>query len=215
VVYDAAEAPPAAKSDEQTSRRIRQMGVPDKARIIGMVARVAPIKDYETLARAAQIVVRSEPRAHFLIVGDHSGAATYRAHYAEVTRLLAQFRVEHHFTFTGFQEDVGCFMRSFEVAVLVTHSEGLPLVLLEAMSLGKPVVATAVGGIPELVRHGETGLLHAHRNSTQLADAILRLLAEPVEAARLVEGASARIGTHFSRVAFTRGILDVYGRLNR
>jgi glycosyltransferase involved in cell wall biosynthesis len=215
VVYDAAEPPPAAPHSTGWAARLREFGVPEEARIIGMVARLAPIKDYDTLARAAQIVVRQEPRAHFVIVGDYSGAATYRKHYVEVRELIARLGIERHFSFTGFQDDVRSIMQSFEVSLLATHSEGLPLVLLEAMHLGKPVVATAVGGVPELVVHGETGLLHAHRDSDQLASSILYLLADPIAAGRLSHGATARIKTHFSRTAFANGILNVYSRLGR
>jgi glycosyltransferase involved in cell wall biosynthesis len=215
VVYDAAEMPAAAGSPRAAARLLRDLGVPEDARIVGMVARVAPIKDYETLARAAWIVLEREPRAHFLIVGDHSGAAAYAEHYRHVRGLLRELDLERHFTFTGHREDVGSFIRQFEVAVLVTHSEGLPLVLLEAIRLGKPVVATAVGGIPELVRDGETGLLHGHRDWETLANAILDLLNNPARAARLAASAADAVEREFSRTAFSKGITEVYERRYR
>jgi glycosyltransferase involved in cell wall biosynthesis len=210
VLYDTAELPSGAASE---STDLSALGVPPDARIIGMVARVAPVKDYETLARAAVKVIEREPRAHFVIVGDTAGAESYRRHYAQVNAMLYDLGIRRHFTFTGFRRDVRSIMECFDVAVLATHSEGLPLVLLEAMSLGKPVVATAVGGIPEVMRHGENGLLHRPRDPNHLAAALLSILDDPLLAARLGRNGAAHVREQFGAAAFTARVNGFYSTL--
>jgi len=91
--------------------------------------------------------------------------------------------------------------------------EGLPYVLLEALALARPVVATAVGGIPEVITHGETGLLVPPRNPAALADAILKLLNHPTEAARLGQQGRERVLRDFSATEMARRTAEVYRRV--
>jgi glycosyltransferase involved in cell wall biosynthesis len=99
-----------------------------------------------------------------------------------------------------------------DIVVLSTHYEGLPLVLLEAMACGKPVVATAVDGVPEVVTHDETGLLFPHADDELLASQLLALARDPNRAARLGMRAQSFVETDFSREQFARGIVAVYHR---
>jgi glycosyltransferase involved in cell wall biosynthesis len=210
VLYDAAEPPSGAGSE---SADLVALGVPRDARIIGMVARVAPIKDFETLAKAAVKVIDREPSAHFIIVGDKDGSESYRSHYARIDALLQELNVRSHFTFTGFRKDVRSIAEQFEVAALVTHSEGLPLVLLESMRLGKPTVTTAVGGVREVVKHGENGLLHRHGDADDLASALLTMLANPDVAARLATNAAAHVAREFGVEGFAQRANAFYSDL--
>jgi glycosyltransferase involved in cell wall biosynthesis len=211
-VYDGIDV--AADGDAQNDRLDvrREFGIPADAPLVGMLARVAPQKDYPTLARAALRVLREVPGARFMVAGDYDAEAN-RQHYAVVRKALEDCGVSQSFVFTGQRHDVQRLLSAFDVFVLSTHWEGLPLVILEAMSHGKPVVATAVDGIPEVVEHERTGLLFPHEDDLQLGAHILALLRDPVMAARLGEAGRRLVQTKFTRAHFAASMSDVYARL--
>lgn len=188
----------------------REFDIPSSAKIIGMVARVAPQKDYATLAKAAARVVAVDPNVRFLIVGDHSRGEVNPAHYREVRQMLAASNLTSYFVFTDFREDVPRMIDAMDVFVLSTHHEGLPLVLLEALAQAKPVAATAVDGIPEIILDQQTGLLHAHQDDAQLAAQILSLLKDEAQAARLGQAGREFVKTNFTRERFVRNMADQY-----
>ncbi|HWQ34199.1 MAG TPA: glycosyltransferase [Blastocatellia bacterium] len=215
VLYDGIDPPPDFSEEER--RKVRaELGLSEQARVIGMVARVAPQKDYATLARAAARVITVYPDARFLIVGDHSQTAAHREHYREVQALLAASGVASQFVFTGFRADVPRLISVMDLFVLSTHCEGLPLVILEAMAQGKPVIATAVDGIPELVRHKENGLLFAHKDEAALAGHLLSLLGDSARATRLGAAGRRVVISEFSREQFAANVTKLYcGLLKR
>jgi glycosyltransferase involved in cell wall biosynthesis len=196
VVYDGIRFPEVPPDSGESARR--ELGFRSDTPVIGMVARVAPAKDYETLIRAAARLLPAYPETQFLIVGDHQSAQEYRAHFDHVQRLIAAHGLAGRFTFTGDRRDVPRLINAMDICVLTTHGEGLPLSVLEYMAQARPVLATAVGGIPEVVRHGETGLLHEHGDDAALATQLAELLTDPTRAARL--GAA---GQRFVRATFT------------
>ncbi len=210
VVYDGIEINGASKDVEARSSVRSEFGIAENEKIVGMVGRIAPAKDYATLIKAARRVVASHPDVRFLIVGDYSGAETYREHYKEVKMMLAANGVTDHFIFTDFRTDVARLLSAIDVFVLSTNTEGMPLVVLEAMSQAKPVVATAVGGIPEIISDGETGLLHRHTDDTQLAAQIISLLQDERVAAHLGERGRRHVETNFSEELFALNMRDVY-----
>ncbi len=188
----------------------REFNIPATAKIIGMVACVAPQKDYSTLARAAARIVTDDPHVKFLIVGDNSETAMNREHYEEVKRMLSINKVDSHFIFTGLRSDVSRLIRAFDIFVLSTHWEGLPLVILEAMAESVPVVATAVDGIPEIVLDKETGLLHQHQDDNHLAEQILLLLGNQEFAADLGQVGRQFVEANFSKEQFASNMIDLY-----
>ena len=153
-----------------------ELNIPQDAIIVGMVARVSPAKDYATLAKAAARIVAVHPAVRFLMVGDHSRVPLNQKHYEEVKQVLADCGVSSYFIFTNHRDDVARMIGSMDIFVLSTHTEGLPLVILEAMAQARPVVATDVGGVSEVVREGETGLLVDHENVEMLAARLLLLI---------------------------------------
>lgn len=191
----------------------QELGIPPGAPLIGMVARVNPQKDYFTLASAAAKVVAKRPDARFVVVGDNSQVELNRQHYAEVSKRIAELGISSSFVFTGFRNDIPRLVSAFDVVVLSTHREGLPLSLIEAMGLGKPVVATAVDGIPELVTDGVTGLLHQHEDSDGLADALLRCIDEPAKASAMGEAARQLIRSEYTPEAYTHHVVQIYNEL--
>jgi glycosyltransferase involved in cell wall biosynthesis len=209
VIYDAVEVPTENSSDSAAAVR-RELGVPHGCVLVGMVARVAPVKDYFTLADAAVQVLARHPDTRFLIVGDNSLEELNRNHYDEVLNKLNKLGIADSFIFTGHRDDVPRLIAAMDQFVLSTHREGFPLSILEAMAMGKPVVATAVGGIPEIVTQGVTGYLHQHGNSQELADALLRLMDNPEEARRMGASAREHVLQNYSRQKFTDEIAKTY-----
>lgn len=209
VIYDGVDISEGVGSAEAESVRT-EFDIPHDAKIIGMVARVAPAKDYPTLIRAAARIARVNPHVRFLIVGEHSGVEQYREHYEEVKGWLAEHAVASHFIFTDFRTDVTRMIAAMDIFVLSTHSEGLPLVIMEAMAQGVPVVATRIGGIPEIITDGETGLLHQHGDDAQLAAQLLSLLEDDGRRGMIGEAGRRFVKTNFSRERFSEEMTHFY-----
>lgn len=216
VVYDgidvAAEGELAAR--EATAREVRaELGLPPDTVMAAMFARLAPQKDYETLVRAAVLLRPQERHLRFVVVGDHAGNPENRRHYAHVRQLIAEAGVEDRFLFTGFRKDTRRLMLAADICLLSTHFEGLPLVVLEAMALARPCVATAVDGIPEIVDQGATGLLYDHGDAAALAACLVRLLHEPGLAGAIAARARETVRRRFGRERFAREMYQLYARL--
>lgn len=208
VIYDGIDV---KERDEQAAASVRaEFDIATDAKIVGMVARIAPAKDYPTLIRAAARISAVEPRVRFLIVGEHSGVESYREHFEEVKRLIAEHNLARHFIFTDFREDVQRLTAAMDVFVLSTHMEGLPLVILEAMAQGRAVVATDVGGIPEIIKHGETGLLSPHGDDETLAAQLISLLDDEAERERIGRDGCEFVKANFSRESFVLVMTNLY-----
>ncbi len=209
VIYDAIDIPPADTTEDNAVVR-RELGVPDGCVLVGMVARVSRQKDYFTLADAAVRVLARHPDTRFIVVGDNSLVDLNRSHYAEVAERLQELGIADRFIFTGHRNDVTRLIAAMDICVLCTHREGFPLSLLETMAMGKPVVATSVGGIPEIVKPGVTGYLHEHGNSKELADAVLALIDNPAEARRIGNVAREHVRQNCTRQKYSAEIARAY-----
>jgi len=169
----------------------RQLHLEAQTPLVGMIGRLAPQKDHATFFRAAELVRDAMPAARFLVVG--SGAL-----HDTLQRLARRKALHQCLQFLKPQSRVQDVLAALDVVVVSSRYEGCCNVILEAMAMGKPVVATTVGGNPELVMHGQTGLLVAPGNPQELAEAILTLLQQPVRAKALGAQARARIESHFT-----------------
>ncbi len=172
--------------------------------VIALVGQVTWNKGHSDLIAAMPAIVRQQPTARLLIVGDSlTGEAEYKAHLRE---LIAQHDVGAHVTFTGFRADVAAILGASDVAAAPSWQEPYPRTVMEAFAAGVPVVATRVGGIPELVRDGATGLLVAPHAPGELAAAVLRASAPEtrarlVAAARRVAAAECGVAAELGRIA--------------
>jgi len=214
VVYDGIEEDATAGGDGAGESVRREFNIPADAPLVGMLARVAPQKDFATLARAAVRVLQVEPETRFLIAGDCASVKN-SAHYEQVRADLQACGVDGAFIFTGLRSDVARLMSALDVFVLSTHCEGFPLVILEAMGCDKPVVATAVDGIPEIVQDGKTGLLFAHEDHESLAAQVLDLLRDRARAQRLGRAGRNLVRSAFNRRQFATSMNAVYDDLLR
>ena len=217
VIYDGIDIPSLDEAGSQAAavQVRRELGLPPDAIVAGMFARVAPQKDYETLIRAAAILAPEHPRLVFLIVGDYQTTPENRTHYAHLRTLLEQAGLTSRFVFAGFRKDAQRLMTACDLCLLSTNWEGLPLVLLEAMAVGRPVIATNVDGIPEIVLPGVTGQLYPHGDAAALAGHLRTLLSNPVEARRLGESSREHVRRHFSRERFGQELFALYQRFAR
>jgi glycosyltransferase involved in cell wall biosynthesis len=146
-------------------------GMEPGSQLVGVIARLEPEKGHQTLIDAWPIVLRDVPDAYLLVVGEGS-----RRDFLEAQ--AAANRVAHRVVFTGRRDDVPAVTAALDVAVLPSHREAQGLSILEAMALSRPVVASDVGGIPEMIEDGVTGLLVPHDQPDKLAAAIVRLLTD-------------------------------------
>lgn len=146
----------------------------DDERIVGMVATVRSIKDYETLIRAAKIVLVKHPETWFLCVGEQQPK-----HLAELKEIAATLNVEDRFCWYGGIDNPTKIAPLFDVAVLSTHSESFSNAVLEYAAAKRPIVVSDVGGLGEIVEDGRSGFLVPPENPEVLAEKILRFLDEP------------------------------------
>ena len=184
----------------------RRPGAATRPATLLSVGRLRAPKDFLTLVRAMTAL---EPgSARLLIAGD---GPDRDAVAAEVARLGLDGTVE----LLGTRSDVPALLAGADVFVLASDSEGLPMSVLEAMSAGLPVVASAVGGVPELVRDGETGALVPPRDSGALARALVPLVADIALRDRLGEAGRRRVEREFSLARFEREHLELYRKRAR
>lgn len=170
-------------------------------RIVGNVARLAEQKGQRDLIAAAPQVLERHPDVRFVVAGD----GELRGELEALARPLGD-----RFVFLGARDDVPDLLASFEVFAYPSRFEGLCLAVIEAQAAGVPVVATPVGGIPENVVDGETGLLVPQRDVHALAQAIVRLLDDSVLARSSAERAKQRVLERYSRERMIERTLALY-----
>ena len=157
-------------------------GIDIDSPVITYVGILRSVKGHEVTFRAVKTVVESMPDAKFLIVGDGPREAALKDYVADLN-------VSDHVIFSGFVDDIAEIYSFTDVAVLSSWSEGLPQSLLQAMASGVPVVATRVGGVPEVVIHEKTGLLVEAGDHEALAKGVIRILNDNEFASQLVDNA--------------------------
>jgi glycosyltransferase involved in cell wall biosynthesis len=166
------------------------LGIPESAPVIGTVGRLATVKCQDLLLAAFADIKKIRTDAHLIVVGDGPLKEG-------LTRLAAQLGVESSVHFTGFQNDTVSFLRAMNVFTLTSQSEGTPQAALEAAVVGLPIVATNVGGIPEVVDDGTTGILFSPGDKSALTSALLRLVDDPDAARRMGMHGTDRICSVF------------------
>lgn len=210
VIYEGIDIPALVEQAGSVSSVRSEFNIPNDVDVIGMAARVAPAKDYETLAKAAARVVAQRKNVKFLIVGNYSQVKENREHYEQVKEYLNTNGVADYFIFTDHRDDVQRLIAAMDIFLLSTRTEGLPLVILEAMAHAKPVVATNVGGVPEVVKAGITGLLHEPKDDRQQAADLLRLLDDRALRAQMGEAGRQRVTTDFTKERFAAELSELY-----
>lgn len=191
---------------KDTSVAERPPRPPDAPVLIGALGRLDAVHGFDYLVEAAALLRGRGREVHVVIGG--SGPAD-RA----LADLALRLDVRKHVTFTGAVVDPRPFLSAFDIFVLPSLREGLGQILMEAMAAGLPVVASGVGGVYQLVRDEQNGLIVPPRDAPALADAIDRLLAEPAWAAALARQGRADTLEHYDMTRTADAILDMYRRV--
>ena len=160
----------------------KEFQIEPEIKLIGTVGNINPWKGYEYFVEAANLIKSRFQNTKFLIVG--AKLDTQKDYFERLEGLIKKFNLEQDVIFTGRRLDMPDVMSDIDIFVLSSISESCPLVLLEAMASGKPTVATMVGGVPELVENGETGIIVRPKDSAAIADAVSYLLCNPQEAVK-------------------------------
>jgi glycosyltransferase involved in cell wall biosynthesis len=184
-----------------------ELGIDRDDPVIGTVCILRSEKALDVLVRAAALLVRDLPRLRVLIVGDGGERARVEA-------LTKQLGLEDHVLLTGVRTDVPDVLAALDVAVLSSDYEGIPLSLLEFMDAGKPIVATRVGGIPEVIEDGVHGVLVPPRDEAALAAAIGGLLRDPDAAREFGARARDRCRSEFSLDRIVERLQELYVALH-
>jgi glycosyltransferase involved in cell wall biosynthesis len=194
-------------SDSQRVGRAA-LGLPSDALVIGIVARMERCKGIEILMHAFSRLLPQHPALHLLIVG---GVHPLQPEYAaQVLRLPAELGIEQHVTLCGHQSDVARWMCEMDIVVSTTFGEGFGMVIVEAMALGKAVVATRSGGVPEIVNDGIDGRLVPPGDIAALVRVLSQLIDSP-QARRTLGEAAQRRANDFSVPRFVNQVRTAIG----
>jgi glycosyltransferase involved in cell wall biosynthesis len=183
---------------------LREFGLQEASPILAIVGLLKERKGHDTLFRALQHVSAEFPQVSLLVVGK----GEQRESLEELARQLG---IAQNVLFTGFRNDVSRLMSAMDILVLPSKNEGFGYVLTEAMNLGKPVVATRISSIPEVVREGETGLLVPPGDVDALAEALLELARHPARARQMGLAGRRRVRERFSMEKMLDDLEELFG----
>jgi len=180
-----------------------EYGLPEDAQIVGVVARLEPEKGHPTLLEAWPAVLARVPLARLLVVGEGSRREA-------LEEQAAALGIADTVVFTGRRDDVAAVTAALDIAVLPSYREAQGLTILEAMALSRPVVASAVGGIPEMIVDGQTGLLVPPHDAGALSAAITRLLTDHAYADMLARGGHDLVHERFCVELMVYAVEEIY-----
>jgi glycosyltransferase involved in cell wall biosynthesis len=183
-----------------------RFGFGSETLVIGAVGQLIARKGHDVLLAAMPAIVARAPRARLVIFGRGPAARRLRA-------LITRHRLGGHVVLAGYDASLERMLAGIDLLVHAARAEGLGLAVLEAGICGVPIVASRVGGLVDVIEHDVTGVLVPPGDAGALADAALRLLADPRRRHALGSSARRRVGERHTVAAMTRAYLDVYGQL--
>ncbi|MFQ5447696.1 MAG: glycosyltransferase family 4 protein, partial [Saprospiraceae bacterium] len=183
-----------------------EFGISKKEFIIANIAALAPHKDLPTFVKTAEILVNEGFPARFLLIGGEGGEEQ------NIRRLIREKGLEAHVLLTGFRNDVPKILPEIDGLLFTSKTEGLGTSLLDAFAAGVPVVATAVGGIPEIVEHGVSGMLATPGDAPALARLLKEVMTDAELRQNLVRQAKAKVRL-FSKEKMAEKMISVYSSI--
>ncbi|ALA59906.1 putative Glycosyl transferase group 1 [Nitrospira moscoviensis] len=206
-LYSGLDLPPGALACDRQAVR-RQLSIPPDALLLGTVANLFERKGYDVMLAALARVVKTEPSVQYVIVG--TGDPAYeRALRSQVQAL----ELSRHVQFAGFQDPVYPYIAAMDLYVQPSRMEGFGIAVIEAMAMGKAVIGTATGGLPEVIVHEETGLLVPPDDPGALAEAVRVLLKNLEKRERFARAGQDRAKTHFTIDAMMQGLTSAYAAI--
>ena len=193
--------------DRATSAVARKaLGLPARGPVIGVLGRLVPVKGHGYLVEAWPAILKEFPSALLLFVGEGPQREPLAAR-------AASLGVANHVRMVGAQFDLPGYVAACDVIVQPSLNEGMGRTVLEALVMGKPVIASRVGGLPDLIEHGRNGLLVPPASPSALAHAVCSLLWDPVRLRRMSGAARRSVGHRLSAQAMVEAIDRLYGEL--
>ncbi len=180
-----------------------ELGFSEGDKVIGTVGHLTPQKGHEYLFRAGPKILESIPQARFLVVGKG-----YLKRKLE--NLARSLGISDEVVFAGLRQDIPLILNSLDLFVLPSLWEGFGIAIIEAMACAVPVIASNVGGIPEIVQHGENGILIAPKNPDEIVSAVIRVLKNKELADRLAENGMETVKEKFEVEKMVRRVEQVY-----
>jgi len=214
IAYEGVDVAELVERSRQPSIR-QELGIAPDVPLVGLVGRITWIKGQDEFLKAALIVSKLHAKVRFAIVGE-SVAGSNEALEADrqfgnsLMPLCEKLGIADRVHFTSYRRDIPAVMKDLTVLAVPSRREGLGLVALEAMALGVPVVATNVGGLPEVIQNGVNGLLVPPDAAGALGLAIARLLDDRALAHRLTNEARRTVEQRFSADVHAKTVTDVY-----
>ncbi len=188
-------------------RRIRQeFHVSDTDVLIGAIGRLVWQKGFEYFIQAIPDLIQALPKSRFVLIGD----GILRR---DLEKLAKDLKIRNHILFTGQRTDIRDTLTALDIVVIPSVLEGFPIVTLEAMAMGKPIVATAIDGVTEQIMDGREGILVPQRNTANLVQAIIKIVSNPIMADNLGKAARRRVITEFSVQQMIKATINVYDGL--
>lgn len=173
------------------------------SQIVGISGGLKPVKNHKLFLKAATEVLKIIPDVKFVITGDGSEKEKLKI-------LSLKLGLHDKIVFTGFVDDLYSVMATFDIFVLTSFSEGQPVIILEAMALGKPVIATAVGGVPELIKNGETGILVPSDDVRSLSASIIDLLQNEYKRKKIALAGQKMVEDNYNIKRMVKQIENLY-----
>jgi glycosyltransferase involved in cell wall biosynthesis len=183
----------------------RELGLDDQTPLIGIVARLVPIKAHELFFEAATHVLKTLPAARFVIVGDGERRA-------ELESLVDHMGLRQAVTFLGWRRPMLGVYADLDVVALTSRNEGSPVALIEAMASARPVISTQVGGVPDVVVDGVTGLSVPSGDAGAMGEGILRLLRDRDLADRLAAAGRRHVYPRYDSSRLVNDVRSLYVR---
>jgi glycosyltransferase involved in cell wall biosynthesis len=193
------------RDGQQNSEVRASLGIPPGLPVIGAVGRLDIQKGHERLIEAARKITDAGQDATYIIVGE--GVERPR-----LESLVQSLDLSDRVLLLGYKSDIRPYLAIMDLFVLPSRREGTPMALLEAMAMSKPVVATAVGGVPDVLTDGIDGIMLPENGTAGLSDALLRLLRDPALARQIARAGRRRVETEFSSRRMAGRYEDVYRR---
>ncbi|MFA7467821.1 MAG: glycosyltransferase [Desulfotomaculaceae bacterium] len=196
------------KPPEERGRFRRSLKLADDVPLVAVIGRMHPVKGHRFFLEAAVEVLASKPEVRFLLIGSGPERQVLQ-------ELVGELKITDRVIFTGFIEDIVSVLADIDVLAIPSLSEGLPVTAIEAMSSFVPVVATSVGGLPEVIQDCRTGLLVNPGSAEALARGILWVLNNRAEAQEMARRGYATVENNFSARSMARGTEGVYQKIFR
>ena len=201
VVHNGIDAEGIGPQGESADRA--DLGLPERGFLVGMVGRIDKNKGHVYLLTAVAKLLAERSDIFVVVVGDGPERTS-------LMEFCANAGIDEHVSFVGFQANATAYMSNLDAMVIASMHEGIPYTLLEAMAVGVPVVATAVGGIPEVVEDSVSGLLIQPGDPEAIAASLTRLASDPGLRARLAHEASEVVRHRFSQQRMAEATVDAY-----